>query len=1290
MFHLRKELTKNPAKDIRFLYLALHSILKHRGHFISSVDYEVEQSINNTKDVINSLVELYNEIYCEEFGKLSLITNENDISFLFEQKLSKTQAKKEAKIIFNAPKGIASAICECLVNGQFNTKIFNKDYEVKVDFNLEEDKMNEAETILSEDEFELLLKLKETFQLIQLKKILNNQEYICDAMVEIYENHKTQLKMFKDFISKYYPPVNGEKSEFSKMFRNPISFDNKGKVSESKNYASYIVNDLENNKKLILNYDNKKLSQEDFYKEVKKLLKKAPTISNYNEEEFLKTKIEIESLMENNMFLTKLRTSSNSLFPNSLYIKEINAILNANEEKFPFLKEADEYGTIKEKILKIFKYRVPYYVGPITTKDNTKYKWVQYKDTSIKLYPWTLDKIVDLDQTEQNFIEKMTNKCTYLGKDILPKNSIIYQRFCVLNELNKLTIDGENISSKLKQEIFENLFCVYKKVSNTKLKAFLVAKGYSKELQIGGIDNQFANSYQSFVTFEKKFGKEFVYENLEMFEEIIKLHTILSDKQRVVNILSKKYDLDENIKKFIKSLNFQGWGRLSKEFLELEIMDESTGEISTILNRMYDTNQNLNEIINDPTLTKSETTLNIHEYLREISIKQTEITYSDIENTYASPSVKRATWQAIKIVKEITQLMGRKPEKIFIEVTRHDENKDDKGRKDSRENKIQKIYQNKDFLNEFKVFDIDLKTLNDNLNNESDVGKLRSEKLYLYYLQNGKCMYSLENISINELQNYDIDHIIPQSILKDDSFDNKVLVKKELNESSNIGKGDKFPIYEWNKALYQKCKPYWEFLYNHNLISKKKLDRLTRKSELSEDEKLAFINRQLVETNQSVKLVCDLLKGYVDKPQNIVYSKANNVTEFRKEFEIVKFRDINNYHHAKDAYLNIVVGNVLDNRFTQRYKKDKDRTYNNKEIQQEENINNNRTYHIINLFKSDKPIYKYNDKNIIVWNKNEHLPQVKQICNRNSCTISFFTTLKENGSFYDQSIYKSSINDRTTKASVPLKGNDGKYHFNNKYGNIEKYGGYNSVKNSYLMVIESKDEKGNKRVTIESVPTYICQKYKNHIDKEEKILEYITTINKLKEPKILLEKLRYRSLLLIGGGKYLITAKTGTQYALKNVNQYNAKEEIVKYSKTLAKYLEYTDELKSKLIRTEDYIIVSERQKNKSEIITREKNINMFNSITNQLEKDFYISRVVYEKMKKGFDIFKILDLDNQSKQILNLIKYLGGTEVVDLTNINGAAMCGKININKDITQFNVTLIQQSVTGLMEKRIKLK
>lgn len=111
-------------------------------------------------------------------------------------------------------------------------------------------------------------------------------------------------------------------------------------------------------------------------------------------------------------------------------------------------------------------------------------------------------------------------------------------------------------------------------------------------------------------------------------------------------------------------------------------------------------------------------------------------------------------------------------------------------------------------------------------------------------------------------------------------------------------------------------------------MPKDKANRLLRlkSKQLTSDELNGFINRQLTLTNQSVKAVCDILK-MTEKGSWIVYSKANFVSDFRKlcgelrpSYDaFVKVRDINDFHHANDAYLNIVVGNVYYEKFKNFY-----------------------------------------------------------------------------------------------------------------------------------------------------------------------------------------------------------------------------------------------------------------------------------------------------------------------------------------------------------------------------------
>lgn len=125
--------------------------------------------------------------------------------------------------------------------------------------------------------------------------------------------------------------------------------------------------------------------------------------------------------------------------------------------------------------------------------------------------------------------------------------------------------------------------------------------------------------------------------------------------------------------------------------------------------------------------------------------------------------------------------------------------------------------------------------------------QLRSDKLYLYYTQMGRCMYSGEVIDLEDLWDntkYDIDHIYPQSKTMDDSLNNRVLVKKECNAK----KSDTYPIKEETRKIMT---PFWKTLLDRKFISKEKYERLVRGTEFEANELAGFIERQIVETRQS-------------------------------------------------------------------------------------------------------------------------------------------------------------------------------------------------------------------------------------------------------------------------------------------------------------------------------------------------------------------------------------------------------------------------------------------------------
>lgn len=107
----------------------------------------------------------------------------------------------------------------------------------------------------------------------------------------------------------------------------------------------------------------------------------------------------------------------------------------------------------------------------------------------------------------------------------------------------------------------------------------------------------------------------------------------------------------------------------------------------------------------------------------------------------------------------------------------------------------------------------------------------------------------------------------------------------------------------------------WKVLRDEGLITEEKYKRLTGRNPFTDEQKAGFIARQLVETGQGTKGVADLLTALLPDTK-LVYSKAGNVSDFRKKYDIPKSRLINDFHHAHDAYLNIVVGNIYFTKFT--------------------------------------------------------------------------------------------------------------------------------------------------------------------------------------------------------------------------------------------------------------------------------------------------------------------------------------------------------------------------------------
>ncbi len=1217
--HLQKELILSKEKhDVRLVYLAILNLFKHRGHFLNA-------GLGNVETDATALYSELQRIAIDEFGisfpneyqkeKIDKIINNRAIS-------KRERAEQLAalwSIVFSKDKREYEIIkMLCGLSGRL-ANIFEQGVLTgeagKLQVSFRDAGYDEKFGILSESGISPVIDLIETAKKLHdcwlLNEIMKGQPYLCFARVSSYEKHKEDLKRLKAVMLKYAP------EEYEYCFR----------TMDNDNYSGYVGSV---NCKKIKMRRNRKASSEEFFKYLRKVLASMP---EDEEVQYLQHELENDSL------LPKQLTADNGVIPNQVHAAELKAILENAQEYLPFLKEKDETGlTIGEKIIQLFTFQIPYYVGPLHINSGEESnKWVIRKEGG-KVYPWNLEQKVDLQQTREQFVMRMVRHCTYIGgESALPKGSLLYEKYMVLNELNVLRINGERISVEDKQNIFNQFFLKGKKVSRKKVLSYFQSQGIIGENDsdlLSGMDEGFVNSLTSYGRFKDVVGDAIdTWDYQQMAEQIIFWGTVYSgDRKLLSQLITEKYGpgssnafLNKEQIKRISGYRWQDWGRLSGQFLEMEGCEKETGEVRTLISALWETNSNLMELLSEA-YTYSDSLAKETERKEKLLA---EVCSEDLDEFYFSAPVKRMVWQTLLIMKEVSQVMGENPGRVFIEMPRTD---GEKGvRTASRKRKFEELYkqckkEERDWQEEIRLH---------------SEGEFRSKKLYLYYLQKGRCMYSGEPIALEDLFNdnlYDIDHIYPRHYVKDDSLDNNlVLVKKQINAH----KRDNFPL---EKEIQGKQHTYWKSLLDTGFLSKEKYNRLTRAWEFSEEELAGFINRQIVETGQATKAVAHLLEEWLPGTE-VVYVKAGNVSEFRHQFDVLKARSVNDFHHAKDAYLNIVVGNVYHTKFTR-----------NPLVFIQQN-GKNRPYHMDKVF-----MYDVQRGGITAWTAGNQgsIVTVKKMMNRNTPLVTR-KVYEVHGGIAEQTIYSAA--EAKAESYIPVKASD------ERLADVTKYGGYSSVTGAYYFLVEHIRKKKRVR-TLEVVPLYL----KEQLDNSERLTAYCERQLGLEHPRIILPKIRFKTLIKRNGMLLRVSGRTGKRIMVDNAVQL-----------CIGGYWE-------NYIRHLENFLASGKEYDNRGVITCETNIKLYELLLEKHTETLYRERPnsIAQKMLAARDKFKSLHLTEQAGTLMELLK---ATQCSNLSIEDKATgiKASPMKINNDITGADTfLLIYESVTGIYTREVDLQ
>ncbi|MBJ2357083.1 type II CRISPR RNA-guided endonuclease Cas9 [Sphaerochaeta sp. S2] len=1259
IFHLRSHLIHHPEEkpDIRILYLAIHSILKHRGHFlfpgeslesVSSFNLLFDALLKNVEDSLQCVL----HVSCspESVGSILKKKRRTDKKNELMKVLTLTRTTEEE--IEETPKKLIAELIKALsgtpflLSSLFENESYKESELDRIEFDKEgfEDKKESIEVLLEPEEYALIETLEGIYNWTLLSDILNGEKFISDAKVSSYAEHKNDLKQLKLLVKKYAG------SAYYKAFKDP---------SIQNNYAHYIGTGNKAGKKVQVDLKGKCL-QEDVNKYLYNLLKPYQN----DEDSILGSMLE---KLEQKSALPKQRVRDNRVIPHQLHLKELQVILDNAQHYFPFLAIPDADGyTPHQKIVSMLTFRIPYYVGPLNTSHmekggNEGFCWMvrQQGKEDVPIFPWNWYEVVDKNASAEKFITRMTNSCTYLfNEEVLPKYSLLYNRYMVLNELNNLKINGEPISVDLKQKLYDELFLKSgkKNITLKMLQKFLVVNNIVNKgdvATIEGIDNGFANSLKSYIDFAPYLEARILSE--DEIEKIIEWKAYYVDdatilKEKIAQELHEKLTSEQidDITKLVR--NYKGWGRLSRAFLEdIYHVDRATGEGYSIIHMMWETNENLMELLSSK-----------YDYLDEIqrinneTLINTKFSYESLVKPLSvSPPVKRQIWQTLLVVHELKKVMGKAPKRVFVEMAREER---EKKRTTSRKESLRILY---DRCKNDITFN---NALLESLETKTDA-ELRNDRLYFYYTQMGRCPYCGGKIELDQMNNtqlYDIDHIYPQSLIKDDSLNNRVLAHKTCNGE----KGNSYPISShWQNTMIG----FWNVLLDRSLISKEKYARLTRTTPLNEEELFAFINRQLVETRQSTKVVASILKNlFQDEKTEIVYVKARNVSSFRADFEIKKSRLVNDHHHAHDAYLNIVVGNAFHTKFTadaRNFIKELrrgDQFYNASNIFSRSIQRNGRLAWI-----ADERYEANRGKSKSEKQETGTIVTVRRTLQNHQVLVTRQAVEVSGALFKLQPLKKK-------KNLLPLKGSS------QILLDTTKYGGYNAPATAYFALVEH-EKKGKPVRQLVPVPILYAEQFKQDANAFAK---YCVEELNLHNPIVLESRLLKNQLVTIRNFHMSLSGSTEPKVLANSAVQLVLNEEKYDYVAQIDKYLSLLKKVKDTEVEENAEILAESLH------ISKQDNLSLYEQLLAKERDSIYRYRPANQAkfLEEKKSTFESLEIKAQCEVLVQIINLFTCTpESANLTKLGGGASSGIVKFQSQITDREAKLIHQSPTGIFTK-----
>ena len=487
------------------------------------------------------------------------------------------------------------------------------------------------------------------------------------------------------------------------------------------------------------------------------------------------------------------------------------------------------------------------------------------------------------------------------GRKVCPKSSPVFQEFKIWQMLNNLKVDGEYLDLEYKQLLFREL-SIRKELSKADTLKLLFGKpkghemnfrklegnrtqatlfqAYSKILLLSGHDEiDFSKSADEIIdktaavfsaldistdilAFDSsKSGKGMENEPLYRLWHLMYSYTEDNSKTGYDSLVSKlheEFGFTPEYGKILASVTFEDdYGSLSTKAIcrILPFMKNGMEYSAACTEAGYRHSQR--------SLTKDE--IENKEYRDRLDILP--------KNSLRNPVVEKILNQMINVINGVIDTYG-KPDEIRIELAR--ELKKNAAERQKAIDAINKSTKENKEIEEILKRDFGMAHVSRN--------SIIRYKLYMELKDNGfKTLYSNTYIPREDLfsKRFDIEHIIPQSRLFDDSFANKTLESKDIN----ITKGDMtaldFVTDKYGQEGVERYKSTVDMLLDKGAISKTKYHNLLRtQNDIPEN----FIQRDLRDTQYISRKALEILGDIV---KSVVATSGEITARLREDWGLV-------------------------------------------------------------------------------------------------------------------------------------------------------------------------------------------------------------------------------------------------------------------------------------------------------------------------------------------------------------------------------------------------------------------